>query len=90
MLRIGNVPEQMGACIERGQAALQLRSCCEHNVHSTTKILLCPFERLRRHARLGLNAVNAVINRGVETSELEINARVRVKRPQQWHTQIKT
>ena len=68
---------------------MQLRRRCEHSVHSTTEILFRPLKSLRRHARLGLNAVNAVINRGVETTELEIKARVRAERPQQWHAQIK-
>ena len=90
MLSIGNIAEQMRPGIERCQLLLQLRSCREHGIDGTAQILFCAFKRFRRHAGLRLDAVDAVIDRGLETPELQIRARVRVEGPQQRSAQIQT
>ena len=90
MLSIGNIAKQMRPGIERSQLLLQLRSCRENGIHGTAQILFCTFKRFSRHAGLRLDAIDAVIDRGLETPELQIKARVRIEGPQQRSAQIQT
>jgi len=89
MLGIGNIAEQMGAGIERCQLLLQLRSGGEHRIHHAAEIPFCLIQRFRGHPRLGLNAIHAVINRGLKAAEFQIKACVGIEAPQQGCAQIK-
>ena len=74
----------MGVGIERCQRRLQLRRRREHDIDGLTELLFRPFDAVRRHFRLSLDAIDAVINRTRKGRERQDLKGQRVVGPQQW------
>jgi hypothetical protein len=83
MAGIRHISEKIGVRIQGLQPPLQLRRGRQHQVHRSAEISLTPLNQGRRHARLILNAVNAVIYRRTEILDRQIEASERVVGPKQ-------
>ena len=83
MAGVRHISEKMGVRIQRLQPPLQLRRRRQHQVHRSTELSLAPLNQGRRHSRLILNAVHAVVYRLTEIIERQIKTSERVVGPKQ-------
>ena len=83
MNSVGNIAKTMRARIECLQRRLQLWRRGEDGIDLSAELTFSPFKGCCWHPRLCLDAIHAVIDRGVKTTEFEVSATVWVERPEQ-------